>query len=134
MLRDVTTKDLHLVGKINNQIFNIPKLLPLNAKIDIKLQLAVSNFILQKVLGTAPDATVFLTSAILHLRKKQVISSVALAIEKLRAGGNNIKLTLVQRITNQRHISTATRTYTDSRFINGEIISELALESKVINY
>ena len=85
ILEDAKTKVLHLVGKINHEIFNIPQRLPPNVKIDIKLQLALSNFILQKVLGTAPDLTVSLTLGILHVRKLQVLSPVALAIEKLRA-------------------------------------------------
>jgi hypothetical protein len=70
ILRDVTTKDLHLVGKLNHEKFNIPQWLPSNVKIDIKLQLALSNSILQKVIGTSPDVTVSLTSEILHARKK----------------------------------------------------------------
>jgi len=37
ILRDVTTKDLYLVGKTKHEIFNIPQWLPLNVKIDIKL-------------------------------------------------------------------------------------------------
>ena len=45
--RDTTTKGLHLVGKINHEIFNIPPWFPPNIKVDIKLQLALSNFILQ---------------------------------------------------------------------------------------
>jgi hypothetical protein len=47
-----------------------------------------------KVLSAAPDVTVSLTSTILHARKQQVMSSVALAIEKLKAAGINIKLLL----------------------------------------
>ena len=46
ILRDVVTNDLHLVWKINHEIFNIPQWLPLHFKIDIKLQLPPSNFIL----------------------------------------------------------------------------------------
>ena len=65
----MTTKDLLLVRKINHEIFNIPEFASPYVYINIKLH-APSNFILQKVLGTAPDATVFLASAILHLRKK----------------------------------------------------------------
>ena len=53
--------------------------------------------------------------------------SVALAIEKLRASGNDSKLLVRHTITNQRHIATRTSTYTDSSFINGEIRSKLAL-------
>ena len=37
ILREATTKDLHLVGKLNHEIFNIPQWLPPNVKIDIKL-------------------------------------------------------------------------------------------------
>ena len=55
------------------------------------------------------------------------MSSVALAIEKLRASGNNIKLLVPHTITNPRHIDTGTCTYIDSLFINGEIPSKLAL-------
>jgi hypothetical protein len=38
------------------------------------------------------------------------MSFVALTIEKLRDSGNIIKLLLPQKITNQRHIATGTRT------------------------
>ena len=55
------------------------------------------------------------------------MSSVALAIEKLRASGNNIKLLVPHTITNQRHIATGTCTYTDSSFINTELPSKVAL-------
>jgi hypothetical protein len=96
------SKEYHLVGRLNHEIFNISQWMPPNVKIDIKLQLAPSNFILRKTLDAAPDANVNLTSAILHVRKQQVMSSVALAIEKLRASGNNIKLHVPHTITNQR--------------------------------
>ena len=69
----------------------------------------------------------FLSSAIFHIQKQHVKSSVALTIEKLRASGNNIKLFAPHTITNQRHITVDSRTYTDSSFINGKIISKLAL-------
>jgi hypothetical protein len=128
ILRDATTKDLHF-GEINHEIFNVRQWLPPNVQIDIKLQLAQLNFILRKVNCTAPDVTVSLTSAILHVRKPQVVSSVALAIEKLRASGNNMKLLVPHTIKNQRHIATGTRTYTDSSFINGEILSKLVFDS-----
>jgi hypothetical protein len=55
------------------------------------------------------------------------MSSVALAMEKLRASGNKIKLLVPHTIINQRHIATGSRTFTDSSFINGEISSKLAL-------
>ena len=54
ILRDVTTKDLRLVGKINNEIFSIPQWMPSNIEIALKQQLAPSISILQKVLGNAP--------------------------------------------------------------------------------
>ena len=47
ILEDATSKDLHTLGwEINHEIFNIPQWLPPNVKIDIKLPLASSNFIL----------------------------------------------------------------------------------------
>jgi len=55
--------------------------------------------------------------------KKKLMRSVALAIEKLRASGNNIKLLVLYTITNQQHIATGTRTFADSSFINGDIPS-----------
>ena len=48
ILGDATTKDLHLDGKIKHELFNIPQWLPPNFKVDIKLQLAPSNFICKK--------------------------------------------------------------------------------------
>jgi hypothetical protein len=126
-LTTAVTKEYHLVGKLNHEIFNISQWLPPNVKIDIKLQLAPGNFILRKTIAGAPDATVNLTSAVLHVRKQQVMSSVALAVEKLRANGNNIKLLVPHTVTNQRHIATGSRNYTDSSFISGEIPSKLAL-------
>jgi len=126
-LTTAVTQEYHLVGKLNHEIFNISQWLPPNVKIDIKLQMAPSNFILRKTLPAAPDANVIITSAILHVRKQQVMSSVALAVEKLRANGNNIKLLVPHTITNQRHIATGSRSYSDSSFINGEIPSKLAL-------
>jgi hypothetical protein len=89
-LTAAVTQEYHLVGKLNHQIFSISQWLPPNVKIDIKLQLAPSNFILRKTLAAAPDANVIITSAILHVRKQQVMSSVALSVEKLRSNGNNI--------------------------------------------
>ena len=81
MLRDETAKDLHLGGKINHYMFKYISMGPPNVKIDTKLQLAPSRFILQKVVGTAPDVLFSLFSAILHVRKQQVINFVALPIE-----------------------------------------------------
>ena len=69
-LRAVTTSDLHLVRKINHEIFNIQQWMPPNVKIDIMPQLGASNLILRMLLATAPDATVSLTSAMLYLRKQ----------------------------------------------------------------
>jgi hypothetical protein len=126
-LTAAVTQEYHLVGKLNHEIFNISQQLPPNVKTDIKLQLAPSNFILIKTHATAPDANVIITSAILHVRKQQVMSSVALAVEKLRNNGNNIKPLVPHTITNQRHIATGSRNYTNSSFINGEIKSKLGL-------
>ena len=67
-----------------HEIFNIPQWLPPNVKTDIKLQFTRYNFILQSVVSTARDEIDSLTSAILYVRKQQVMSSVALAIETLR--------------------------------------------------
>jgi hypothetical protein len=47
-----------------------------------------------------------------------------LAVEKLRAGGNNIKLFVPRTVTNQRHIATGSRNCTNPSFINGEISSK----------
>jgi len=85
----VTTKDLLLVRKINHEIFNIPEFVSPYVYINTKLH-APSNFILQKVLGTAPDAKVLLNLAILHVRKQHFENSGALGTEKLRDSGNNI--------------------------------------------
>ena len=119
ILKDATTKDLHLVGKINHEIINKIQGLPPSFKIDIKLQTAPSSFNLQNVVGTVPSVTVSLTSEILYVREQQVMSSIALVVEKLRASGNNIKLLVPHTIKNQRHIDTGTHTYTDSSHING---------------
>jgi len=72
ILRDMTTKDLHLFRKINHGIFNKPQWFPPIAKIDIKPQLAPSNFILRRVVATASDVTVSLTLAIFHVRKNRL--------------------------------------------------------------
>ena len=71
-LTRVTPSELHLVGKIKHETFNIPQWLPSNIKVEIKITLAPSNSIFQKVLATAPDVTVSLTSKILHIRKQHV--------------------------------------------------------------
>ena len=55
------------------------------------------------------------------------MSSIALAIEKLRASENNIKLLVSHTITNKQHIATGSSTYKESSFINGEIPSKFAL-------
>jgi len=52
-----------------------------NVKIDIKLQLVPSNFILLKVVVTATDVPVSLTLAILHVRKQKVMSSVVMQLK-----------------------------------------------------
>ena len=49
ILKEATTSYLHLVVKINHEIFNIPQWMPPNIRVNIKLQLALSNFILRKV-------------------------------------------------------------------------------------
>ena len=46
ILREVTTSALHLIGKISREVFNIPQWMPPNLKIDIKSELALSDFIL----------------------------------------------------------------------------------------
>ena len=105
-------------------------MVPPNVKIDIKLLFSLSKLILRRVLDTEPDATISLTSAILHVRKQLLTGSIALAIEKLRSSFNNIKLLFSQTITNQRYIATGTRTYTDLSFINCKISSKLTLALK----
>ena len=55
------------------------------------------------------------------------MSSIALAIEKLGASENNIKMLVSLTITNQQHIATGPSTYNESSFINVEIPSKLAL-------
>ena len=50
----VVSKQYYLVVKLNHEIFNIPQWMPPNIKIDIKLQLASSNFILRKHLMVQP--------------------------------------------------------------------------------
>ena len=117
ILGDATSKDLHLVWNINHEIYNIPQCLPPNVKIDTKLQLAPSRFILQKVVGTAPDVLFSLFSAILHVRKQQVINFVALPIEKLGASRNNIKLLVPHTITNRRYTASGSSTKMDSSLV-----------------
>ena len=73
--------ELHLVGKINHDISNIPQWLPLNVKVDIKLTLAPSNFMLRKVFATAPAATVSLISEILHAQIIIHVQSLCIATE-----------------------------------------------------
>ena len=73
------------------------------------------------MLGTAPDATVSLTSKILPVRKQRVVSSFALGIEKLRATGINIKLLVPHTITNKREIVTGSSSYTFPSFTKCEI-------------
>ena len=59
--------------------------------------------------------------------------SVALAVEKLKASGNSNKLLVTYTITSRRHIAMGSSTLTNSSFINGEILSKLALAfSKVL--
>jgi len=70
---------------------------------------------------------VSLTSAILHVQNQQVMSSVALAIEKLRASGRNIYLLVPYKSKNQRLIGIGSRTCTHSSFFNRKIQSELTL-------
>ena len=66
IIRVLTTKDLHLVGKINHEIFNILNgCLPM-LRLIIKLQLAPSNLILQKVFAASPDVTVSLLQCFLY--------------------------------------------------------------------
>jgi len=77
------------------------------------LELSPSNFISQKVVATAPHVTVSI-SAILHARKQQVMGSVSLAIEKLKARADNIKQLVLHTITNQRHTTTDSRAHTNS--------------------
>ena len=55
------------------------------------------------------------------------MSSVAFAIEELRASGNNMKLHVPHTITDKKHIATGSSIYTNSSFINGEISWKLAL-------
>ena len=50
----------------------------------IKVQIALSNFILRKEVDTVLDLTISFALAILHVRKQQVISPDALAVEKFR--------------------------------------------------
>ena len=102
ILGDATSKDLHLVWNINHEIYNIPQCLPPNVKIDAKLQLAPSNFILREVVDTAPGVTVFLISVTFHVQKQQALSFVVLTIEKLRSSKNNIKLLIPQTSKNQQ--------------------------------
>ena len=113
ILKDVTTKDINLVRSTNPEILDIPPWMPPNAKIDIKLHLAPSHFILQKVVAIANDLTVSLASAILPVRKQQTMISIALVIENFRPSGNDIKPLVPHTITNQRHTAMGSCTYTD---------------------
>ena len=56
------------------------------------------------------------------------MSSVALAVAKLGASGNNIKLLVPHSTNNKSHIVTGSRTFADSSFISGEIPTKLALK------
>ena len=72
-LKEAKTSELYYVGKINHEIFNIPQCLPPYIKVDIKLTLVPTNFILRKELPKSFDVTVSLTSAMLHIRKQHII-------------------------------------------------------------
>ena len=95
--------------------------MPPSVRIDLTLQLSPTNFILRKTLEAAANANINLTSAVLYVRKQQVISSVTLGIEKLRATGINIKLLVPHTITNKREIVTGSSSYTIPSFIKCEI-------------
>ena len=47
--REETISKLHLVGKIDHEIFNVPQWLPPNIKVAVKLTPVPSNYILRKV-------------------------------------------------------------------------------------
>ena len=50
----MANKDLHLVGKINDEIFNLPQWMHPNVKNHIELRFAPSDLILRKIVATAP--------------------------------------------------------------------------------
>ena len=82
---------------------------------------------LRKTLDATPNTNVNLASAYTPYTQQQVMSFDALAMEKLRATGNYIKLLVPLTITNQRHTAIGSSTNTNSSFINIEIPSKLAL-------
>ena len=95
--------------------------------VDIKLTLVPSNFILQKGTCYSPRCNSISHLGIIHIRKQQVRISVALAVERLKSSGNNTKLLVPHTITNQRDITTGSRTFTYYSFSNSGIPSKLAI-------
>ncbi|KAK2723400.1 hypothetical protein QYM36_001911, partial [Artemia franciscana] len=78
----LATKTLHLAARPSHDFFQLNQFIPPGLKIDIKFFPSLPRFVFRKLEKAAPDVTLTISEAVLHIRKVNIASSLALAVEK----------------------------------------------------
>ncbi|KAK2726085.1 hypothetical protein QYM36_000516 [Artemia franciscana] len=110
----LATETLHLAARPSHDFFQLNQFIPPGLKIDIKFFPSLPRFVFRKLVKAAPDVTLTISEAVLHIRKVKIVSSLALAVEKIKASGSNLKIMIPKLMPTARIIPTGSLSFAES--------------------
>ncbi|KAK2722322.1 hypothetical protein QYM36_002752 [Artemia franciscana] len=110
----LATETLHPAAQPSHDFFQLNQFIPPGLKIDIKFFPSLPRFVFRKLEKAAPDVTLTISEAVLHIRKVNIVSSLALAVEKVKANGSNLKVIIPKLLPTARIIPTGSLSFAES--------------------
>ncbi|KAK2702059.1 hypothetical protein QYM36_019329 [Artemia franciscana] len=110
----LATETLHLAARPSHDFFQLNQFIPPGLKIDIKFSPSLPRFVFRKLEKAAPDVKLTISEAVLHIRKVKIVSSLALAVEKIKASGSNLKIMIPKLMPTARIIPTGSLSFAES--------------------
>ena len=110
----LATETLHLAAQPSHDFFQLNQFIPSGLKIDIKFFPSLARFVFRKLEKAAADVTLTISEAVLNIQKVNIVSSLALAVEKVKADGSNLKTMIPILMPTARIIPTGSLSFADS--------------------
>ncbi|KAK2702619.1 hypothetical protein QYM36_018773 [Artemia franciscana] len=119
---------LHLAARPSHDFFQLNQFGPPELKIDIKFFPSLPRFVFRKLEKAVPDFTFTISEAVLHIRKVKIVSLLALAVEKVKARGSNLKIMIPKLLPTARIIPTGSLSFAESSLMTyGHLPSKVIL-------
>ncbi|KAK2702070.1 hypothetical protein QYM36_019317 [Artemia franciscana] len=109
-----TTETFRVAARPSHHFFQLNQFMPPALKIDIKFSPSLPRLVFRKLEKAAPDVKLTISEAVLHIRKVKIVSSLALAVEKIKASGSNLKIMIPKLMPTARIIPTGSLSFAES--------------------